>query len=99
MCAHKLTVGLQLKTRNFNRAAYGECLKGLLAEQRGANPLAVEFARMFLAVGCLWTERCFLVECDRAGEKGFFSEQALQDSCKHTLREAPFISYANLECT
>lgn len=50
----------------------------------------MEFARTLLAEGCLSTERWFLVECDRAGEKGFFSERALQDSCKHTLREAPF---------
>lgn len=54
---------------------------------------------MLLAERCSSTERCFLVESDRGGEKGFFSERALGVLCKHTLREAPFISYANLECT
>lgn len=54
---------------------------------------------MLLAEGCLSTQCCFSVECDWAWEKGCFSEQTLQDSCKYTLREAPFISYANLECT
>lgn len=98
MCTHRLTVRLQLKTQYFTQAAYGKCFKAL-SEQRGADPLAVEFARMLLAEGCLSTQRCFSVECDWAREKGFFSEQTLQDSCKYTLREAPFISYANLECT
>lgn len=39
---------------------------------------------MLLAEQCLSTERCFLLECDRGGEKGFFSERALRVSCKHT---------------
>lgn len=99
MRAYQRTVGLQPETRHFNLAPYDECFNGLLAEHRGANLLAVGFARMLLAEGCLSTERCFLVECDQAAEKGSFSERALQDSCKHTLREASFISYANLDCT
>lgn len=63
------------------------------------NPAPLEFVRMLLEQRCLLAERGFLVECHQAVEKGFFLQRALQNSRKRTLREAPFISYANLEST
>lgn len=54
---------------------------------------------MFLEQRCLLAEPRFLVECHQAVEKAFFWQRALQNPRKRTLREAPFISYANLERT
>lgn len=70
-----------------------------MLKQQLDDPAPLEFLRMLLEQRWLLAERRFLVECHQAVEKGFFLQQALQNSRKHTLREAPFISYANLEST
>lgn len=59
----------------------------------------MEFATMTLAEECLSTERGSLVKRDQAGQRGSFFRALLCEIRVNTLREAPFISYANLECT
>lgn len=88
---------LDLELHSFK--AYDKCFVTCMLEQQRDDPASLEFLRMLLEQRCLLAECRFLVECHQAVEKGFFLQRALQNSLKRTLREAPFISYANLEST
>lgn len=96
VCAHKLT-GLDHKLHTFK--ACGTHFNTCMPEQQWDNPRPLEFPWVLLEQRCLSAEHGLLVEWHQAVEKGFFWQGALQNSRKHTLREAPFISYANLEST